>query len=328
MKKIPPDAIKELTVHYNNWSAHQAAMQTYINSYKSGDGPRIPAELVWARVMLAELEKTTTGNDVETHVKSIREHLDKAGLRLADLDPLGRSTDAQMEKRLQQAASRGYLIFARREFSELEKTAAGNDLEVHIKIIKNRLAQSGFSIAALDESGASTDAQMEERFQRAVSRIHLIHARREFAELKDSETGRYVGLIVDKIKKSLSAAGADMSALDPSGKYTAGQMDEYFQQTVARAYLRRADDLIAGFEEDRADYSDVKTGSLIVEIRNSLLKAGADPATVDVSRASLPEQKIELLKQAMESLSLKFIRSSMHVRPGGMRAVKPFKLNR
>ncbi len=284
----------------------------------------IRAHIVSARRQFDDFEKTDIAHDftIVDHIASrIKAHIVAAHADFSILDPSGKNTTAQMEERLKKAASRANIITARKRFAEFETREEDSLYPEHVeRAIRNSLSAAGADMSALDATGQSSAEQMESRFQQATVRGHILNARKEFAGLEATDEGLDVEFHEKEIRDSLATAGADMSALDPSGASSAERMEARLKQAVLRAHLAGARGSLVYFEEDhKATYA-------LDDAKEHLTAAGGDMSALGAPGAKSPEQTAERLKRIADTLTEAFISSTMRVRPGGVRAVKPFKL--
>jgi citrate lyase gamma subunit len=204
----------------------------------------IDKNIAEAREALARFETTEVahGSSTINHiVRTIRDNLVKAGVDAAALDATGKSTAKDMEGRIEKAAARAHLTAARTEFARFETTDASYDAGTidHIaQTIREHLAKAGVDAAALDATSKSTAEDMESRIEKAAARAHLTAARTEFARFETtdvSHSANTIAFIAKTIRAHFAKAGADASALDPTGKSSAATMEARIDRAVERA---------------------------------------------------------------------------------------------
>ncbi|MEZ0259390.1 MAG: hypothetical protein ACAH80_00170 [Alphaproteobacteria bacterium] len=207
---------------------------------------RMAAYVRSARHVFNELETTTTTHDGSTadrFVENIRKLLDAAAQPLTVLDDC--ATAAQIEERFKAGRRRLCLQKARHDFDELETStcaAWGSLTEGMISRIRENVLQAGKSVAALDSSGASSDADIEKRFTAADTRLKLLNIQKEFTEAENA-TDCYTIFGAfhhrETITKMLDALRTTMpditlAAADPAGKATVAEVEARLAQAEKR----------------------------------------------------------------------------------------------
>ena len=195
-----------------------------------------------ARQAIVNFETMSTFYDkalIAEIVGGIRLHLKYAGASAAVLDEYGNSTAQQMEARIDQACVRAHLVGARKRLEKLETSTeymTTDAIDDVVAAIQEHLVEAGADASELDKTGQSTAAEMEDRFNAAVVRMHLRSARKDFEDLdamnvpKDKKS---IEDIVKKIHHHLECAGKDASALDETGQSSKRDMEDRVKFAMA-----------------------------------------------------------------------------------------------
>jgi hypothetical protein len=282
--------------------------------------------LIGAQKDFSRLEAQETAGDIEgvnMYVGFIREHLREAGLSVSALDPTGNSTDEQMEERLQETVRNRHISAARKNFEDFETQQAGHSIssiEFLERRIREQLAEAGADITALDPSGKSTREEIEDRLGTSRIRAHIISARRRFGDLYTTE-GRVMSIDMARrdIREHLDAAGTDASALDPSGKRQAAQMEDSIARAVREAHLRGLEKELVSFEEEGKK-------AAFEAARQHLLALGSEVPERD--SFATPEAAAGVIRTKLESLTHDFMLAGMAIGRGGMAVAKPLQIKK
>jgi hypothetical protein len=192
------------------------------------------------------------GDMTEWHEKKIADALALAGEDYAALDPA--ATEADIRRRIAEASCRLRLLHARERFHTLEtttSTAYSSDPKSLSRQIRQHVAAAGADLAALDETGKSSVADIEARIGKAERRLLVMGAREAWNGMKGDDDSPYgsADINLKRLRNLLEAAGADASALDASGRRSAAEMEAEITVVAGKMYL----------EELRRDLEQLKT---------------------------------------------------------------------
>lgn len=243
---------------------------------------------------------------VEHFRRDLRERLRLADADMSVLDASGKNTAEEMEKKVEQLVREGWLHAAHLAFSQLEKTDSSTS---HcLGMIRKGLNLAEADTSALDPSGKSTTEEMEKILNDRAAAAHLREACREFDELERTGTAYDPEKRAKEIRKHISEAEADISALDVTGQRSKEEMERYFEWVVAAALINSASESL----RDRR---------ILSYIRSHLEIAGAEMPAIT---GSTDKEKLETFAQISDALYLtEFFNSAMMgVRRGGISATK------
>lgn len=134
------------------------------------------AHIVSARkqfVTLKRADRYLDISDINNVVSSIRSHLSKAKVNVCVLDPSGKSNEEEMEEQLNQAIVSSHIISAHVKLELLEHTRAFHEsstVKMVVLSIYASLQAAGIDASALDSSGHTGKAEMEDRINRAAQK--------------------------------------------------------------------------------------------------------------------------------------------------------------
>ena len=166
--------------------------------------------------------------DLTDHIEGqINSHLEAAGAKLEDLDPNGATTRAAIEERMAETRRRLNLLQAREMFKDYETSASAvyaDHPEALEQRVRRHLDLAGETLPALDPSGKSTVASIEERFRKTVAKVRLNGAAEQVQALltskdKGSEDTLFAYRI-EKASKLLAAVPVETVSTDRNRKET------------------------------------------------------------------------------------------------------------
>lgn len=239
--------------------------------------------------------------------QKIAEHLKAAGAKPEDLDPEGRSTQANIEGRMKTARQRLHLMAAREELKSFETTIScvyADEPDKQEKDIRQHLAVAEQDLPALDESGNSTAADIEKRLQNARWRMQVRAARevyRYLQKLEEDDSGIYTfEYSLGKLRKYLAVAGADASVLDETHLRTAPEMEDRLTKLEQRLHFYAAKKALADFEMAGAPQKLDDIYARAESISGKFNKAGDHIEAVNPDDPDAREKITERLEAAME----------------------------
>lgn len=156
--------------------------------------------------------------------------------------------------------------------------------------------RAGKTTVKNDTRDTRTPEEKERASQAAKKQMIIGTARRLLAELEKSRSAHNLENRIQRIRDTLAEAGADMSALDPSRKMTAEQMEEKLQWHVSRIYVQEAAAEFENLEKENDPWIARERGQ---RIKDHLASARKDAVTLDPSGQSTAEEMEERIKQAI-----------------------------
>lgn len=139
-------------------------------------------KLKQARKRFADIEISASGDLFGVDAILLKSEITAAHVTMAALDPTGRSTNQQMQERLDRALDRGHLLRARQTFASMETSTTGDLMGVDEILLKNDLSAAHASMADLDPTGRNTSQEMQERLDKAVARGHALRAIKDISQ--------------------------------------------------------------------------------------------------------------------------------------------------
>lgn len=200
------------------------------------------------------------------------------------------------------------------------------DPETIVSLLRKSLTEEKINASALDPSGRKSAAEMEDEIAKVAEDRYLIEARRYFNALRQGRAvmihgdpaGTWVTddpeRIIPATRRFLTLAHKDASALDPTGRKSADEMEKEIRDGLEPQKNLAESDKQKYIADARSAFDGLHYGIInpdddLRRIRGDLKKAGADASALDPEHKRSAEQMEAALQNAYRQGNLERARS-------------------
>jgi hypothetical protein len=171
---------------------------------------------IYDRMARRELHELSAGQDRQ----KLYDSLDYLGWPISRLGAARGETHKDVARNIEEAVRTAYAMAARRWFRTLGIYSEDQNDPPQDEYVMKYLKSGGLGYAALDPSGAASEADMKDLFEKTVRRAHLICARKTYrAFTTQAQEETLIQYYEDRIVSSLAKAGAGPQDLLPDHRF-------------------------------------------------------------------------------------------------------------